>query len=288
MAIIEIFGEISFAYLKEIISAIENLKNETNISFLINSEGGSIDGIDFFGNFLKAKKQQGYVFQAFCVNALSAAYWIASYCDKIFAIDKNATFGNIGVVTSIGKSGDSDLIIASSEEKEQLFTGEKPSNEVLSNLKTINDAIYRNFVETVKNNRNIRDDKCLTGLIYGAEEALSYGLIDGVRTMDEEKENSDLKVLNEEKDAKIKELEIEINGLKEQIKQFEVNYKQELENIKDIMEIKKNNPEITDDEAYGAISEHVPAGEFAINYLKNRCKSNVSNSDSEFSRFLRG
>lgn len=288
MAIIEIFGEISFSYLKEVMSAIENIKNEKCINFLINSEGGSIDGIEFFGNFLTAKKQQGYVFNAFCVNALSAAYWIASYCDKIFAIDKNATFGNIGVVTSLGKSNGSDLIIASSEEKEQLFTGEKPGNEVLSNLKNINDSIYRNFVETVKNNRVITDDKCLTGLIYGADEALSYGLIDGVRSMDEEKENSDLKLLNEEKDAKIRELEVEINGLKEQIKQFEINYKQDLENIRDIMEIKKNNPEITDDEAYGAISEHVPAGEFAINYLKNRSKSNVCNSDSEFSRFLRG
>lgn len=288
MAIIEIFGEITFAYLKEVMTAIEDIKNEKCINFLINSEGGSIDGIEFFGNFLTAKKQQGYTFNAFCANALSAAYWIASYCDKIFAIDKNATFGNIGVVTSLGKSNGSDLIIASSEEKEQLFTGEKPSNEVLSNLRNINDNIYRNFVEAVKNNRVITDDKCLTGLIYGTDEALSYGLIDGVRTMDEEKQTDELKLLNEEKDNKIKELEVEINGLKEKIKQFEVNYNQELQNIKDIMEIKKNNPEITDDEAYGAISEHVPAGEFAINYLKNRCKSNVCNSDSEFSRFLRG
>lgn len=288
MAIIEIFGEITFGYLKEIISTIEDLKNEKCINFLINSEGGSIDGIEFFGNFLSAKKQQGYVFNAFCVNALSAAYWIATYCDKIFAIDKNATFGNIGVVTSIGKSGDSELIIASSEEKQQLFTGEKPGNEVLSNLRNINDSIYKNFVQTVKNNRVITDDKCLTGLIYGADEALTYGLIDGVRSMDEEKENNDLKLLNEEKDTKIRELEVEINGLKERIKQAEVNYEQMLQNIKDIMEIKKNNPEITDEEAYGAISEHVPAGEFAINYLKNRSKTNVCNSDSEFSRFLRG
>jgi protease-4 len=118
----------------------------------------------------------------------SCGYIAFSYLDKIYAINKMATVGGIGIFARMiilnrenspyrvkdvypEESKDKNL-----PERELIAGNDEKMKEKLSKL-----AVY--FQNIVKTNRPEISEETLTGKTYYAYEAETLGMIDGIRTL---------------------------------------------------------------------------------------------------------
>ena len=164
------------------------------IMFLFDSPGGTADGTERFGNLIKAcgKDTMAIVDGQCC----SAAYWIASSCDKIYASSNTDTIGSIGVMCSIKDNTEAlkkngvvmrTYYATASKDKNRAFDEAKEGDGKLL-IKEYLDPLSDNFMATVKSNRKLTgadDEDVLTGKTYFPKEAIKYGLIDGMKTYED-------------------------------------------------------------------------------------------------------
>lgn len=170
---------IRLAYQSEKIAAVI-IKGDT--------PGGSTDSLFLIEEVLREKTKPTYGFiDGMCC---SCGYITFSYLDKIYAINKMARVGGIGVFARMlipNKENSYYKVIEvypdeskdkNVPEREAAAGNNKPMKEELSKL-----AIY--FQEIVKANRSAISEDTLTGKTYYAYEAESLGMIDGIRTLAE-------------------------------------------------------------------------------------------------------
>ncbi|WP_163628913.1 S49 family peptidase [Paludibacter sp. 221] len=168
---------IRLAYQSENISAVI-LKMDT--------PGGSTDSLFLLQEVLSEKTKPTYGFvDGMCA---SCGYIVASYLDKLYAINPMARIGSIGVMAQIvipnkenaryqiievypDESKDKNL-----PERQAVDGNQEPLKEQLAKL-----AIH--FQDIVKENRPGINPEVLSGKMYYAYEAESLGMIDGVRTL---------------------------------------------------------------------------------------------------------
>jgi protease-4 len=148
--------------------------------------GGSTDSLFLIQEVLseKTKPTYGYIDGM----AASCGYIALSYCEKIYAINPMAFAGSIGVYAVLyipnrekewytilevypDESEDKNL-----PEREAVKGKDALLKERLSKL-----ALY--LRDVVKSNRPGVSDATLTGKLYYAEEAVTLGLIDGIKTL---------------------------------------------------------------------------------------------------------
>ena len=151
-----------------------------------NTPGGSVDSLYLIQEVLseKIKPTYGYI-DGMCA---SCGYVAMSYTDKLYAINKMANVGGIGVYASIvtpnkdnayykvvevypPESKDKNL-----EVREAIKGNPKLLEEELSKL-----AIY--IQDTVKANRPGISAETMTGKLYYGYEAEQLGMIDGIRKL---------------------------------------------------------------------------------------------------------
>jgi signal peptide peptidase SppA len=123
----------------------------------------------------------------------SAAYYLASGCDTIYAAESLAMTGSIGVylpIMDISKLYEklglkADLIISNNTPyKATGYPGTSLTDDQRANLQEGVDEIYKNFTDHVLSHRKV-DPKGLMGQVEYADKALEYNLIDGVATLEE-------------------------------------------------------------------------------------------------------
>jgi protease-4 len=173
----DIAAIIRLAYQSDKISAVV-LKGDT--------PGGSTNSLFLIEEVLREKTKPTYGFiDGICA---SCGYIAFSYLDKIYAINRMASIGGIGVFARmliLNKENSPYKIIEvypdeskdkNLPEREAASGNDQKMKDELSKL-----AIY--FQDIVKTNRPGISEDTLTGKIYYAYEAETLGMIDGIRTL---------------------------------------------------------------------------------------------------------
>lgn len=160
---------------------------------LTDSPGGSSQGVDDFGKFIKGLKKPVVSFVE--GSACSAAYWIPSATREIICADKHSVLGSIGAFSTFYDSKGAreqrgyreiQVYAPQSTRKNKIFqditstddaTAKKGKAEFANRfLKPLVD----DFIATVKTNRPGIDEEVLSGDIYNGTEALANKLADHI------------------------------------------------------------------------------------------------------------
>lgn len=178
----------------DIIEALNDAEKDTSTQAIvldINSPGGSPVQASYVYNEVK-RLRNAYpktAIYAVCEDlCASAAYYIASSADKIYA-NPTSLIGSIGVlmdefgfVDVMKKVGVSRRLFTAGAHKGFLDPFSPLKASETDHLQTILDDDHQIFIDDVKKGRGTRlstDPKIFTGLIWNGRIALSLGLIDG-------------------------------------------------------------------------------------------------------------
>jgi len=171
---------------------IENLKNDLitlrdnpqvkAIVLNIDSSGGVLSGVADFAALVKSVTKPTY---SFAQKALSAAYWIAASTNKII-LTPTGVAGSIGVILSLVKNSDSNVIdIVSSQSENKNID---PTSDVgKAQLQKLVDDQANVFVTTMASYRNTTVEKVLSdfgrGMVFAADESKNRGMVDLVQPL---------------------------------------------------------------------------------------------------------
>ncbi len=158
-----------------------------NILLQVDSGGGAVTGISDVADAIFAARGSKPIFTHIVGEMASAALWIGTSADKVFA-SKTALVGSIGTVATIDttvEEGSIEIVSTLSPNKRQDPTSKEGRNAILAIL----DNISTIFIDTVARNRgttaqNVQENFGQGGMFIAAE-ALDLGLIDGIASFDE-------------------------------------------------------------------------------------------------------
>ena len=184
----------------EIAAAIDEAaanKKVIGIVLDIDSGGGAVDAVAPLVDAIRRTKAMGKPVVASCDLCASAAYWTACECDEIMA-DNNISseFGSIGVMMSFPdyakyyeKEGIKVHTIYSNLSTYKNAPFEAAKKGEYDSIKTEElDPLARKFQANVRAKRagklNEDIEGILSGKVFYAEDALKYGLIDSIGTLD--------------------------------------------------------------------------------------------------------
>lgn len=174
-------------------------KNNVGILLYINSPGGYVTtSDDLYYELQEYKEETGRpIYAYFDEMAASGAYYAAMQADEIYA-NRMCTTGSIGVYSTMydmselyGKLGIKEILIKSGENKGMGSQGQEFTEEQQAIAQQSVDYMYEIFVDIVVEGRGLDRDtvyKIADGRSYTAEQALDYGLIDGIGRYEDYKE----------------------------------------------------------------------------------------------------
>jgi signal peptide peptidase SppA len=167
----------------------------TAILLRIDSPGGSVSGTQDLANDVAQAVKKKPVY-AYCEDyCCSAAYWVASQCEKIYS-GPTAIVGSIGTYMVVqDMSSMADMmgikvhVLSTGPQKGAGVPGsEITDGQITAFQKTVND-LNTHFLAAVSQGRHIRSIKAgegvATGDVWIGAQAETAGLIDGVGSMDD-------------------------------------------------------------------------------------------------------
>lgn len=165
---------------------------QSTVILNFDSPGGSVSGVPEFADVVdRVAKRSGKTLVACCNGMMcSAAYWIASKCDELYAT-KASVIGSIGVIASFfdstrrSQNEGLDPITIRSGELKGSGNGHITPNQMASMQKRV-DELYAMFKAEVRMGRPAIDIEAVsTGETWLGEEAKRLKLIDGVATLEQ-------------------------------------------------------------------------------------------------------
>jgi len=162
----------------------------------IDSPGGTVSGTQDLADEVRRAGDKKPVW-AFCEDlTASAAYWVASQCEKVFANASTAVIGSIGTFVGLydysqyaEKEGIRAVVVKAGELKGSGFPGTEITDEQVAYWQGIVDETQAQFTAGVAAGRGRSTEEVtkqwVTGRVYVAEEALSMGLIDGIQSFEQ-------------------------------------------------------------------------------------------------------
>ncbi|PCJ18333.1 MAG: hypothetical protein COA96_17085 [SAR86 cluster bacterium] len=171
--------------------------NDASVSAIIlriDSPGGTTSGTSDLADDIRTASKQKPVIAFIEDMGASAAYWIASQCDAVYANSRTALIGSIG--TFIGlldqskqfeAEGIRAVVIKTSELKGTGFQGTEITEEQEAYLQDIVSKVEIEFEQAIKKGRGMTTkqvDAVATGRVYTAVDAMTLGLIDGIESID--------------------------------------------------------------------------------------------------------
>jgi HK97 family phage prohead protease len=173
------------------------LADETigSVVFDIDSPGGTVTGVPELAAEIYAARGQKPLIAVANGMAASAAYWIASACDKI-VVTPSGEVGSIGVYTThqdlsamLEKEGVKITFIQAGKYKTDGNPYEPASESFLADAKDGVDKFYGMFTRGVAGGRDVSVEKVLSDFGQGrmllAEDAVAAGMADEVATLDQ-------------------------------------------------------------------------------------------------------
>lgn len=177
---------------KDIQAAIED-KSVHTIALNIDSPGGSVDGVPELADFISAAKKKKKIYAYTDGDMASAAYWIGSSADKVFATVASRV-GSIGVYSVVQdwtvanhNAGLKTEVIKAGKDKAAGHPDKPFTEDDRAVFQKQVNTFYKMFTDAVKKNRKMTDSKIsevATGRVFIGEQALEAGLIDGIDSID--------------------------------------------------------------------------------------------------------
>lgn len=176
---------------------IRNALNAPDISAIvlrIDSPGGTVSGTMDLANEVANARNIKPVYAFVEDLCASAAYWVASQCEKIFANNETALVGSIGTLIVVHdysvmaeKEGIKTLVIATGDLKGAGAPGSVITKEQQAYFQAMVDDSQKSFDAAVTKGRRMtpaQQAKIRSGAVFGAREALQLGLIDGIQSFE--------------------------------------------------------------------------------------------------------
>lgn len=199
---------------------------ESTIVFDIDSPGGDVSGVESL--VAQIESRPGVTLAEISGDCASAAYWIASACDKVTAVP-SALIGSIGTMMGGGPYGGDDISTS-------IYSPRKNAED--EQWQEIIDAACERFLSHIAKHRGFEETdfhalarRCGEGKLMTAAEALDRGLIDalieeGSMNPDEmpevEREEQsveetirDLRMVIEDHEKRIAEMELKLQDLRD-------------------------------------------------------------------------
>ena len=185
-------GTIGAISIAEAISEAAGNNNTIGIVLDIDSGGGNCNAIPFIVEAIRKVQAAGKPIVAHCDLCASAAYWVASQCDAVFADNSLSVFGSIGAMVQFvddSNCADGSRIIT-------IYAKESPDKN-LSYRKALQgdyelaqeelSPFVTAFHEAVKKGRHrlhADADGVLTGGTFLSQQAIDVGLVDDILTLE--------------------------------------------------------------------------------------------------------
>ena len=154
----------------------------------IDSPGGTVEGVKELADFVFSNKNKPVVAHTDGMMA-SAAYWIGSAADKVFATDTSMV-GSIGVASVHYDLSEQDKMrgikrtnIYAGKYKRIAADNEPLSKEGKEYIQEHIDDYYGMFLDSVAQNRGVSKEKAVSmaeGKVFIGKKALDIGLIDSI------------------------------------------------------------------------------------------------------------
>ena len=176
------FGLSSYEGLTEQIITAVNDPSCKEIFLNIDSPGGEVNGCSELSKLIRSIREIKPITAYISGMGTSAAYWIASACDKIIASD-TCLVGSIGVQSVIKTTSDKETLTFISS-KTPNKNKDPTTKEGEKSVQKIVDDLCEVFISEVAQNRNVSKEKITEeygkGEVFVAGEAIQRGLIDNI------------------------------------------------------------------------------------------------------------
>ena len=192
----EMFGGTSVESIREMFRAAMADPNITSIVLDVDSPGGTVAGITELAAEIRAARGQGKRITGVANTlAASAAYWLLSQADEIYA-SPSASVGSIGIYAvhedysgALDQAGIKVTLISAGEHKTEGNEYEPLTDEAKAHLQERADAFYASFVDDVAKGRNVPAAQVKAdyggGRVLMAKPALAAGMVDFVGTFED-------------------------------------------------------------------------------------------------------
>ncbi|VTU01007.1 peptidase s49 : Periplasmic serine proteases (ClpP class) OS=Chthonomonas calidirosea (strain DSM 23976 / ICMP 18418 / T49) GN=CCALI_01405 PE=4 SV=1: Peptidase_S49 [Gemmataceae bacterium] len=188
------FGGTSTIQLRRDVRQAAADPNVSAILLAIDSPGGTTAGTADLAADVRAARKAKPVWAHIDDLGASAAYWVASQADMIFANTSTALVGSIGTLLTVydmsasaEREGIKTLVFKTGPLKGAGVPGSVITDEQRAHFQKIVDDGQSAFDAAVRSGRGMTAAELAavrTGGVFGAAEALSLKLIDGVRSLD--------------------------------------------------------------------------------------------------------
>jgi signal peptide peptidase SppA len=191
-----LLGGTSMETLSAVLQELRTDRSVRTIVLDFDSPGGGVYGVDetaeVIADISKRKPVVAYV-SGMCA---SAAYWLASACDRIVATP-SAEVGSIGVYAihfdesgAFAKEGIVPTLVKAGEHKAEANPYNPLSDEDRAAMQSRIDAYYAMFTKRVARGRRVsvdqvRGDAFGAGRVLGASDARSSGMVDATGTFED-------------------------------------------------------------------------------------------------------
>ena len=191
----ETSGMLSTDSLGKVIESLANDPSVKSIILDIDSPGGSMFGLEEMTQKIRAAAGQKRVIAVANSMMASAAYYTGSAASKVYAAP-GALVGSIGVImthvdhsAALDSEGVKYTFVTAGKHKALGNSTEPMGDEALAYMQGLVDQGYESFIAAVATNRKVSKTKVKEqygqGKVLTAKDALSVGMIDGIRTLDQ-------------------------------------------------------------------------------------------------------
>jgi len=162
----------------------------------IDSPGGTVDGTQQLSDLIFNARGTKPIIALADGTMASAAYWIGSAADEVYAASQTTTVGSIGVVATHrdvsgaeAAQGVKTTEIAAGKYKRIASQYAPLTQDGRQSIQDAVDYTYSIFVNDVARNRDTTADAVLAdmadGRVFQGQQAVDAGLVDGIATLDQ-------------------------------------------------------------------------------------------------------
>ena len=192
----QISGGVSTQLLAQDVRAALADPEAHSILLNVDSPGGEVDGTHEVATLIRESRGQKPMVALADGTMASAAYWIGSAADAVYAIGKTTQVGSIGVIathTDVSKANEMRGVkvthVTAGKYKAAGSPYQPLDAETTAVIQVEVDQIYSTFVDEVAQNRGRSPEDVLLNMADGrmfiGEAAVRAGLVDGIRTREQ-------------------------------------------------------------------------------------------------------
>lgn len=181
----------------ELARALDNASRDATVDGILlrfDSPGGNLKGLETAARAISAAKESKPVVALVEDLTASAAYWLASQADNIYAIP-GSRIGSIGAFAVVedwsaaaASKGVKVHVVKSAKLKGAGTPGTPITEEQLSVLQNMVNESHEEFVSAIMTGRGLtreQVDALATGEMFNTSQAVEKKLIDGIRSLDD-------------------------------------------------------------------------------------------------------